>query len=241
VEVFELIISEIGQNFVGNLDLAKKMIQLSRDGGAGLAKFQLFDTDKLYQKGTKNYQLAKESELDFDEAKMLFDYGKEVGIEVFFSVFDIERVRWCEEIGVKRYKIAARSVNDRKLLKAIGDTRKPIIVSLQDGSVLSSTLSRIVNEFSYQIYCVSSYPALINDYSSFFKGETDCFSESYSGISDHTIGIEVAQIALARGARIIEKHFCIDHQTGVDAAWSMDFEQLKELVRWDNVCQEVLN
>lgn len=213
-----LIIAECGQNFCGNMELAKKLISLAKENGADLVKFQLYDHNILY----KDHPEIPDVALSFDEANMLFDYGEEVGIEVFFSVFDVERVKWCEEIGVKRYKVAYSQSYNIDLLRAIRAANKPILIS-SDGYQLGQTL-----------YCVPQYPVKLSE---LHLGDVD-FNKL--GFSDHTIGLDAAKIALARGAQIIEKHFAIDHQTGVDAQWSMTPEELKELVRWSRVVNGVL-
>ena len=93
------------------------------------------------------------------------------------------------------------------------------------------------------LYCIAEYPAdicglEISDV--YFEEGRDGEYKEFSGFSDHTIGLDCAKIALARGAEIIEKHFCIDHQTGIDAEWSMDLSELRELKRWHDLCREVL-
>ena len=66
------------------------------------------------------------------------------------------------------------------------------------------------------------------------------YHSEYDGFSDHTIGLDCAKIALARGADIIEKHFSLCYNMGVDGKWSMTPSDLKELKRWEQVCKEVL-
>ena len=213
------IIAEIGQNWCGDLSLAKHLIEQALECGGDLCKFQLYDSVKLY--GEK-----QDTELTKTEALMLFNYGKEVGIEVFFSVFDVERVGWCEEIGVKRYKIACDKMTD-ELFYAI-PPNADLITSYSKqwgGELLGQTL-----------LCVPRYPAWITDY----ELDSIKFPIKYDGISDHTIGLDCAKIALSRGAEIIEKHFAIDHETGVDAEWSMTPEELKELKRFESVVKEAL-
>lgn len=212
-----MIICEISQNF-SNLSEARELVYLAKENGGDIVKAQLFDSLKLYGRHTP-------SELSFEQAKMLFDYGNEVGIEVFFSVFDVERVRWCEEIGVKRYKIAC-GMRDTCVLSAVYNTNKSIIVSARWDFPID-------HGYGTSIYCPEGYPQS--------KFKMPDFLYRYDvGFSDHTIGIDVAKIALAREAEIIEKHFCIDHQTGIDAEWSMTPMELAELVRWQAVCKEVL-
>ena len=88
------------------------------------------------------------------------------------------------------------------------------------------------------LYCVPKYPAEVKDYDLSYAFPVE-FTR-FDGLSDHTIGLDCAKIALARGAGIIEKHFCLDHSTGIDAKWSMDSEELSELKRWESLCHEVL-
>ena len=215
-----LLIAEIGQNFVGDLNLAKRMIWLAKEFGAGLVKFQLYGTGKLYTPNTELYRLAKESELSFLKAKDLFEYGQKMRIEVFFSVFDIERVKWCEVIGVKRYKVAYSQRHNAELLN-----------SIKGGIIISS--DHPVSLANKTLYCIPHYPTQLNEL------EFDRLS-SFDGFSDHTIGLDASKIALARGARIIEKHFCVDHKTGVDAPWSMTPVELWELKQWEQTVSQVL-
>jgi N,N'-diacetyllegionaminate synthase len=205
-----MIIAEIGQNHCGNMDYARWLIELARDNGASFAKFQLFDSKKLYG-DTEHHELSKA------QAFELFEYGKKVGIEVFFSVFDVERVRWCEEMGVGMYKVAHSKRNDKGLRDAIDKTGKTCLVSGKN------------------IYCIPKYPTsleLLNFVKINFR--------DWWGFSDHTIGLDAAKIALARGAWIIEKHFALTHDMGVDAPWSMTALELNELARFEEIVKECL-
>ena len=219
---FVLAGAEIGQNAQGNLDVAKFLISEAKENGADLVKFQLYSTDLLYEKDTELYQLAKEAELTFWNARDLFYFGEDNGIGVFFSVFDLEKVDWCKKIGVKRYKIAYSQRWNYPLLKSL---TAPVIISTDRDDFLKRD---IYVPMSF-LYCIPNYPAEID-----FEGVNFFL---YSGYSDHTIGLNACKIALARGARIIEKHFCVNHSTGVDAPWSMDAEELKDLKTWENLCQ----
>lgn len=210
------IVAEVGQNHGGNMQLAKTLIRLARENGANLAKFQLYSTDSL-ERSPRVREILRKGELSFGQAKILFDFGAEIGIEVFFSVFDVERVGWCEKIGVKRYKVAFSQRWDYSIIKAI---QKPIILSTgMDDTLLRDTRMKI----DY-LYCIPDYPARVDFH--------NVDLAKFSGFSDHTIGLDAAKIALARGAKIIEKHFSIDHQTGADAEYSMTPNELRELRRF---------
>jgi sialic acid synthase SpsE len=222
-----MIVCEVGQNFCGDINLAHNLIELAYLNKGDLVKFQLYDHNKLYDAHPE----VPDSSLTFEQARDLFEYGKNIGIEVFFSVFDSERVKWCEQIGVKRYKIACRDCNNNKLVDAVLKTRKPYIISTHQG--LNWTNS---HAFSYalmqKLYCVPNYPANPKD--------VDLANLLYyDGFSDHTIGLDCAKIAIAKGAEIIEKHFSLNHTTGIDAPWSMTPSELRELKDWENLCKLV--
>lgn len=215
-----MIICEIGQNHCGNIELAKQLIDLARENGADLVKFQLYNTEALYPSNSPVKARAKEAELSYMQAKELFDYGRETGIEVFFSVFDAERVEWCEDFGVKRYKIAC-TFRDTETLEAVEETGKPIILSSKQRTISSLNIEA-------NLYCIPEYPAHIEDIDWWELGSCD-------GFSDHTVGLDAAKNAIYNGAKVIEKHFALDHKTGVDAPWSMNPEELRELVEYAGV------
>jgi len=118
------LIAEVGQNHTGDMGLARQLIRLAKENGADLVKFQLYDHNVLYKD-----QDIPNVELSFEQAKMLFDYGTELGIEVFFSVFDVERVKWVQRIGAKYIKIAYSQNNNIPLLECAQQTGKEIIIS----------------------------------------------------------------------------------------------------------------
>lgn len=211
-----MIIAECGQNHMGDMAVAEELINKAKECGCDLAKFQLYDSVKLYGKKQKQ-------ELTKKQAQSLFNIGNKIGIEVFFSVFDLERVKWCEEIGVKRYKIACTR-KDPEVARAIAKTRKPII---------ESTFNVVVADVATRIFCVPKYPAKIEDYEPAFVWETGL---SYHGISDHTRDIDCSIIALARGAEIIEKHFRLrDNPSSPDYPVSVTPKEMKEIVRFSKV------
>lgn len=213
-----MIIAEVGINHNGDMALAADLINLAKLNGADLCKFQLYDSNQLNVEG-----LHRKAELTKQQAIDLFNYGEKVGIEVFFSVSDIYRVWWCEDIGVKRYKIPYTQRGNVNLIQTCQNTGKQIFISGQFPP--QGRIAGIDYQMSY-LYCIPHYPAQIDEYI------LDKLS-GYDGISDHTIGLECAKEALKRGATIIEKHFALDHHTGLDAPWSMAPDELRELKEWE--------
>ena len=229
-----LIIAEIGQNHNGNMDIAKRLIRLAKESGADIAKFQLYDVDKIFTPDFKWYKEGKQSQLTKKQTKELAEECRKVGIEFMASVFDLKGVDWMEEISVKRYKIASRSIYEYDLIDAIAATGKDIIVSLGMYKEKGFPVIRTPAKVDY-LYCISKYPALPED-----LDFTRVNFNKYSGFSDHTIGIEAAIDAISRGARIIEKHFTLDkNMHGPDHLLSAEPAELKLLVDYARKVSEM--
>ena len=218
-----IVIAEIGHNHMGNMRLAKTMIEEAKKCGADIVKFQAYDTDKIKKPWQSRYFELKFSEPNFEELRELKEHADKVGIEFMASAFDIERLKWLEELGVKRHKLASRSIRDTELIKAMEKTKKPIIASL--GSWNDMGAPDIKN--AQFLYCVAEYPAYITN--QMFPANFD----EYVGFSDHTIGTYWAREAVKRGATIIEKHFTLSRDLpGHDQKGSADPTDLKDLVTY---------
>lgn len=220
---------EIGHNFHGNIRFAKKMLDAVKECGGTLAKVQLYDVTKLGLRPQESevYPELEMGEINYSEWMELKSYADNIGIELFASAFDVERVHWCEMAMVKRHKLASRSIYDTELIEAMEVTGKPIIASL--GMVNNGGIPQIKN-VEY-LYCVADYPANITEDK--FPKSFENVSNNYTGFSDHTIGIEWAKEAIRRGATIIEKHFTLDKRLpGCDQKGSADPSEMKELVKF---------
>ena len=225
------IIAEIGQNHDGDIDKAKQLIKSAKKAGADIAKFQLFDAKQLFQKENNEwYEYNCAAELTFEEARILNDYCSEVDIEFMASAFDTKRIEWLEALNVKRHKIASRSINDNLLIESISATKKEVIISLGhwQNKHKFPVLPGISN--ARFLHCISKYPTELTDI-----GFNDVCFNQYSGFSDHTIGTTACKVAIARGAKIIEKHFTNDHNAyGPDHRCSANEEELKTIVDFKN-------
>ncbi|MFA5142577.1 MAG: N-acetylneuraminate synthase family protein [Candidatus Omnitrophota bacterium] len=222
------IIAEIGQNHNGEMDLAMMMIHSAKAAGADAVKFQLYEARKLFPRANNPwFKYNCKTELSRDQVRRLARTCKSVGIEFLASVFDTERVKWLEDVGVKRHKVASRSIRDKKLIAALCRTKKPLLVSL--GMWSGKGFPEIPAKSGLQfLYCVSKYPAKLSD-----LNLTKVDFNKYAGFSDHTVGISAAMAALARGAGIIEKHFTLDKNLyGPDHGCSMTPDELKALNRF---------
>jgi len=228
-----LIIAEIGINHDGNPHTASVLIEDAKEVGADIVKFQLYDVDTLFPdkqilaQGKNWYEEVKKTQLSKEEIVGISNYCKEIGIEFMASAFDLERLAWLEECGVKRHKVASRMNQNRPLIDAMVATGKQVIMSCSTKFTPSAVYPTI--DF---LYCVPKYPTEIQD-----LHLDDVMFDSHShylGFSDHTVGTEACVYALAHGARIIEKHFTYNSgsEHGPDHICSIDFDGMKELVRY---------
>jgi sialic acid synthase SpsE len=228
------IIAEIGQNHNGDINLAKELINHAKKSGANVAKFQVYDARKLFPPLTENpwFEYNCLTELKKENVFELNEYCQKIGIEFMASVFDCERLEWLEEIEVKRYKVASRSLADRELLGALIKTKKPLIISLgawkeKDFPVIDTT------EHVDFLYCISKYPTPLSEL--LLK---DVNFNKYSGFSDHTLGITAACASFVLGAKIIEKHLTLDKEAyGPDHSCSMTPDELKAINLFRNEWQ----
>jgi sialic acid synthase SpsE len=223
------IIAEIGQNHNGDIKLAEELINAAKASGAEVAKFQLYDAKALFPPKELNpwFDYNCQTELSRQQVRQLAEICDGVGIEFMASVFDVERVAWLEEVGVKRYKIASRSVRDEKLIAALVNTGKPLLVSLGMWDAKVFPTIHASNQVDF-LYCVSKYPTPLSD---LHLAQVD-FTK-YEGFSDHSIGTTAACAAFVLGARIVEKHLTTDKKLyGPDHEGSMTPEELAQIHRF---------
>ena len=225
------IIAECGINHNGSLPRARQMIAAAKECGADVAKFQVYapkvilDPEHPLLKRWWTHILA--TELSYDEVAILKTQCDRHKIEFLASVFEPEKVAWLEAVDVERYKVAARSIYNEPLLRAVGATGKPVLVSLSE-----QYLHDVMPPFKAwgltdikKLFCISKYPTPIDE-----VHLTPGLFRYHDGFSDHTEGITASVAAMALGARIIEKHFTLDRRLpGPDQVCSIEPDELKLL------------
>lgn len=221
------IISEIHPQFMGSKSEIKRMIIQSKLSGADFVKIQLYSSDKLFGNKIREYL-----EINFNELKELKKFSDDLDIKIFASIFDEEKIEWCERLDFELYKIASRTVEDKKLCKKIISTNKKIIISLGMYNYEKKGVPFKDKNIKY-LYCISNYPT---DYK---KIKMPNFDKSFfSGFSDHTVGIGACIFAVSRGAEYIEKHFSNNNSMNVDTQMahicSMDSKELSLLRKYSD-------
>ena len=243
-------IAEIGLNHNGSVDLAKKLIDVSKEANADLVKLQLYNSetranqytrDAYYQEesdgeGENLYQIFKRCELSLEEMKDIYSYSEKVGIKLFFSAFDRDTVRKAYGICPHLLKISSMDLSNYEVCDEASKLYKKIIMStgmstFDDISRSSNFISeRIGRENLTLLHCVSSYPMDISSISLGTIKELNKFSGQV-GYSDHSMDVTTSLLAAAFGAKIIEKHITLDKELpGPDHIHSLIPEELKSLV-----------
>jgi N-acetylneuraminate synthase/N,N'-diacetyllegionaminate synthase len=244
------IIAEAGVNHNGDINLAKRLIDVAKEAGADAVKFQTFKAEGLvtmsaekapYQKettGTRETQfdMLKSLELSQRDFGGLFDYASKKGIVFLSTPFDRESVDFLEGLGVPAFKVGSGEITNFPLLKHIARKRKPIILSTGMATLeeVKEALDIIKQEGEEEIvllHCVSSYPAKIEDMNLKAMEVLENDFKLPVGLSDHSLGITIPIAAVALGACIIEKHFTLDKNlSGPDHRASLEPEELKQMV-----------
>ncbi len=213
-----IFIAEIGMNHNGNFGLLHELIKQASLSGADIAKFQL---GWRCGKGEIN-QIDTEI---IEQIKKITDYYE---IEPMFSIISREAFALAKKFSFKRYKIASRTlIDDFELAQMIVNEKKETFMSFGFWDKPELPFRNIENV--KRLWCKSNYPTAPWEVNNFPKSFN---KENYYGLSDHTIGIELSLLAIARGAKVIEKHFTLDKSdtTIRDHALSLTPQEFKELV-----------
>jgi len=245
------IIAEIGANFNGDIDVAKKLIAAAKKCGADCAKFQSFKSEKIVSpngfasmslKGVHGtwskpvHEIFKEAEFPREWHLELFNYCKNIGIDFSTSPYDKEAVDLCIEIGVPFLKIGSGDITWLEMVEYIAKTKKPIFLATGDATMAEiDDAIRVIegtgNNQLVLMQCITNYPSKIESANiNVIKNYQNAFN-LLTGYSDHSSGPVVALGSVALGAKVIEKHFTLDKKDiGPDHPHSMDTNDFKQMV-----------
>ena len=227
-----LIIAEIGHNHRGNMQIAKNLIRSAKNIGCDIAKFQLYDIDRIKKPGDTNYDELKKAQLTQEDMFELHQICLDVDIEFLCSCFDVKRLKWYLETDPKHHKIASRSIFNARLIDAMLKSDVPIIASL------GAWEGEIFPPFRAQFLFCRSRRDILRDGLVGFPKKFNGW-HGYDGFSDHTIGIEYAIQALHNGAKIIEKHYTFDQNwPGWDQPSSATPEEMLKIVQVARTLEE---
>lgn len=243
------IVAELSGNHKGCIEHALALMEAAAACGVDAIKIQTYRADTItidhdgpefrieggLWKGRTLYDLYEEAHTPWEWHKALFEKAKSIGITLFSSPFDAAAIDLLEELGCPAYKIASYEMVDVNLIRRAAATGKPLIIStgLANFSEIEEALAAALEGKGgvALLYCISGYPTPPEEAN--LRTMVD-MAERFDvplGLSDHTIGNDVAVAAVALGAAIIEKHFTLARADGgVDSAFSLEPTEFKDLV-----------
>ena len=248
-EVF--IIAELSANHNGSLETAINTVKAAKRAGANAIKLQTYTADtmtidsqkedfiikKTIWQGQNLYKLYEKAYTPWEWHETLFRTAEEEGIICFSTPFDKTSVDFLEDLENPIYKIASFEITDIELIKYVASKDKPIILSTgiaeeEDISLAIKTIREINKKQLYLLKCTSSYPAPMDEANLITLSDYESKFDVIPGLSDHTKGIVAPIVATTLGARVIEKHFILDHSIGgPDASFSLDEKEFSDMVK----------
>jgi len=239
------IIAEIGINHNGDVEIAKKLIDVALAAGCDAVKFQKRTIEVVYSKeelakprenpfGDTNEDLKRGLEFNCDEYREIDSYAKNKGILWFASCWDERSIDFIDTFDPPCYKIASAFLTDDSLLRKTRAKGKPIILSTGMSTIdqIRHAVDILGQDDLVILHCTSTYPTELTELNlnviAKLKQEFDC----PIGYSGHESGVSPSVVAVALGATVIERHITLKRSMwGSDHAASIEPQGLHRLVR----------
>ncbi len=244
------VIAEIGHNHQGKLETAREMFKVAKESGADAVKLQKRNNRELFTKagyekpydnpnsyGTTYGEHREYLEFGGIEYKELLDYAEEIGITFFSTAFDFSSADFLAKLDMPAYKIASGDLKNIPLLTHIAEFQKPMVLSTGGGTMddVNRAYDAImpINQQLSILQCTAGYPAEFNELNlAVITTFRERFPNTVIGLSSHDNGIAMALAAYILGARIVEKHFTLNHTwKGTDHAFSLEPIGFRKMVR----------
>lgn len=235
-----LVVAEIGNNHEGNIAVAEELITRAAHAGAQAVKFQTIVPERLVTPDqTSRLEQLRRFAFTGDQFLRLAAKARDCGVLFLSTPFDRGSVDMLDPL-VPAFKIASGDNNFLPLLERVAATGKPVLLStgMADDETIrqaTETLRRVWHGAEpglVLLHCVAAYPTPIAD-ANLRAIPALAAHRAVPGYSDHTLGIDAALLAVALGARVIEKHFTLHHAYSEfrDHKLSADPLEMAELVR----------
>lgn len=245
-------IAEIGANFDGSLEKAKEYAKIAKECGADCAKIQSFKAKRIVSreafasmklKGVHGSwkrpvdEVFAEVEFPREWHKEFFDYCRKIGITPSSAPYDYEAVDLMEKVGTEFYKIGSGDITWLEMVEYIAKKGKPVMLAtgastLAEVDEAVRVIEKTGNRDLVLMQCITNYPS---KFESANIKVLDTYREAFGmilGYSDHTPGDVVPLGSVARGAKVIEKHFTLDRSLpGPDHPHSMEPDEFAEMVK----------
>ncbi len=243
--------AELSANHGHKLEVALASVRAAKEAGADAVKIQTYTADTITLNSNANdfrvkgtlwdgrtlYDLYQEAYTPWEWHQAIFDEAKKCGLVCFSTPFDKTAVDFLENLGNPICKIASFEITDTPLIEHAAKKGKPMVISTgialpEDIGLAVETCRKAGNKDITLLKCTSSYPAPIEDANLMTMVDMKQRYGVKVGLSDHTMGYDVAVAAVALGATMVEKHFIIDRSIGgPDAAFSMVKDEFATMVK----------
>ena len=246
------IIAEMSCNHKQDLYTALEIVKRAKWAGADAIKVQTFTPDTItidchndYFKIKQNsawdgrylYDLYKEAYLNYGDTLKIQKYAEKLGLIFFSTPSDQRTTDFLERSNVPCYKIASYEITDIPLIRYIASKRKPVILSSGIASIddiidAIEACHEVGNDKVILLKCVSAYPTPLEEVNLKAIPYLQRLFNVPVGLSDHTLGISVPIASVALGARVIEKHLCLDRNVyTLDSHFSLEPQEFKDMVK----------
>lgn len=243
------IIAEMSANHAGDYKRAEEIVYAAKEAGADCIKVQTYTADTLtidcsneyfhIQDGTWKdenlYQLYQKAYTPWEWQPKLKELADKLQIDFLSTPFDKTSVDFLEEMGLEFYKIASFELVDIPLIRYIASKNKPIILSTGMGTIeeIGEAVDAIreYHDCITLLRCASAYPAVTDEMNLLTIRDMRERFGTQVGLSDHSMGSLGAVTAVALGASVIEKHFCMSRSIdNPDSSFSMEPEEFRQMV-----------
>lgn len=248
-----IIIAEAGVNHNGDMDIARRLIDVAAEAGVDYVKFQTFKAENLVTKSARKAEYQKRNigggdvsqlamlralELSHEDHYGLVEYCGKRGVRFFSTAFDLESVDFLASLDMPLWKVPSGEITNFPYLRDIGRTGKDVILStgMSDLDDIQAAIDVLVRfgtpaDRITLLHCTTEYPAPKNEVNLLAMQTMRARFGLPVGYSDHTQGIEIPVAAVAMGACVIEKHFTLDRgMHGPDHRASLEPNELRQMV-----------
>jgi pseudaminic acid synthase len=254
------IVAELSANHRQRFEDALLIIDAAHQAGADAIKLQTYTADSLTLRsdaetfrihggqwdGRLLYELYAEASTPYEWHRSLFEHARSLGLVAFSSPFDAEAVDLLEELEAPVHKVASFEIVDIPLLRKIGSTGKPVILStgMATEPEIDEALTTLAKAGAGPVAllkCTSGYPAPVEEMNLRSIPAMEGRFGRPVGLSDHSLDVAVPVAAVALGACIVEKHVTLSRAVaGPDSTFSLEPDELGVMVRAVRSAQRAL-
>lgn len=233
------IIAEAGVAHFGSLEKAFQLVDMAAQAGANAFKLQFFDVDELISIRANDWKdRLRPRNLTFDQVLQIKKRCDEYGLIFLSTAHDASRIAWLQELAVPAIKVGSGERGNVEFIKKLAQLKKPMIIStgMYTPTDIQLALDACASVDCFEVallHCVTAYPTPANEVNLKAMDNLQNYFSGPVGYSDHTPSHLACLAAVARGAKIIERHITIDTNVPNAQDWKVSStpENFVQLVR----------